>query len=203
MNAFLDALAARTPTPGGGAAAGAAGAVAAAQAEMVVAFSIGKKALAQHEPALREAHGRLRRARALLLQLAEEDAHAFDAVGDLMKLPEDDARRRRDMPAAAAAAVRIPQTTIAACVDLLRLLEELAPICNPRLLSDLAVAATLAAAGARASRWNVVVNRPLLEEAAGRDGAPSPQDAVAETDAMLRRGADLLRSVENACSPPD
>src|SRR5262245_5876212 len=79
---FLEALAARTPTPGGGAVASAVGATAAALARMVVAYSLGKKSLAAHQPALEIAARELDVARALLLRLADEDAAAYALLSE-------------------------------------------------------------------------------------------------------------------------
>ena len=56
---YLGALAAKSPTPGGGAVASTTGATAAALAGMVVAYSLGKKNLAPHQPLLEDAAHRL------------------------------------------------------------------------------------------------------------------------------------------------
>lgn len=166
LASFLEALAAKTPAPGGGASACVAGAIAAAQAEMVVAYSVGKKDLAAHRPRLESAHGSLSRARALLVRLADEDAAAYSLVNDLQRLPADDARRTAELPEALAASIQIPLAAMAACVDVLRLMESLAPITNRHLHSDLQIAAILAEASVRSSQRNVLVNAPSVEEAA-------------------------------------
>ena len=77
---FLAALAAKQPAPGGGSVAALAGALAAAMGEMVLNYSIGKKDLAAHEPALREVLAGLTRARAMLLELLIEDQLAFEKL---------------------------------------------------------------------------------------------------------------------------
>src|SRR4051812_31791558 len=151
---FLASVAAKTPAPGGGAVASAVGALAAALAQMVVSYSVGKKALVEHEPRLKEAAAILERARGLLLELAEEDAAAYGTVNELQKLAADDPRRA-GLGAANSASVQVPLAVMAACVDLLRLFETLGPITNKQLRSDLAIAAILAEAAARASRWDV------------------------------------------------
>src|SRR5262249_43764940 len=74
LNDFLASIAFKTPTPGGGAVASTVAALAAALAQMVVAYSAGKKSLAQHEPTLQSSLKTLERARQILLQLADEDA---------------------------------------------------------------------------------------------------------------------------------
>src|SRR3954447_21716538 len=62
---FLTAAAAKQPAPGGGSATALAGALAAAMSEMVLNYSVGKKDLAEHQPALTEALAELTRARGL------------------------------------------------------------------------------------------------------------------------------------------
>ena len=163
---FLEQVGAKTPAPGGGAVASAAGAIAAALTKMVVAYSVGKKSLAEHQPALEDAARMLERTAALLMDLADEDAAAYGLVNELSRLPENDPRRIRDYPAATAAAVQAPMATLAACCDLLRLVETLAPITNRHLRSDLAISAVLAEAAGRSAWWNVAVNLPQMGDGA-------------------------------------
>jgi formiminotetrahydrofolate cyclodeaminase len=194
LDGFLDQLGSRTPAPGGGAAASIAGATGAALARMVVEYSLGKKALAEHQPALGKARESLLRLAAMFLQLADEDAEAYGLVNELSRLPETDPRRTAEFAAAAAAAVAAPRAVLAACCDLLRLLEALAPITNRHLRSDLAIAAILAEAGARAARWNIVVNLPLIGDEGGRVEIDAESRREVE-DAAARRGR-----VEAACA---
>ncbi len=158
IGVFLSALGAKSPTPGGGAVAAMTGATGAALARMEVRYSLGKKNLAEHQPALESADAALQRFEALLLGLGDEDAAAYGLVNELQKLPESDARRRSDLPAAEAAALSVPRAVLAACCDLLRMIETLAPMTNKHLRSDLAIAAVLAEAGAKSAWWNVRVN---------------------------------------------
>lgn len=195
LGAFLERLGAKSPTPGGGAAVCASGALAAGLAQMVVAYSLGKKALAAHQPALERAGAALGRARGLFLELADEDAEAYGLVNELMKLPETDGRRRQELPAAIEASIQVPMAAIAACTEVLRLCEDLAPISNRALHSDLAIAAVLAEGAARASVWNVRVNAALLPDHSAR--APLVERAAAAVeDARKRREA-----VERECTP--
>lgn len=192
LSDFLASIASKTPTPGGGAVASAVGALAAALAQMVVSYSLGKKSLAQHEPRLQESTKVLERARGLLLELADEDAAAYGTVNELSKLSEGDPRRS-GLPAATAASVQVPLAVMAACVDLLRLFETLAPITNKQLRSDLAIAAVLADATVRASRWNVVVNVAFLTDAA----AVEPTNKTAA--GLVGESVRLCATVEKAC----
>jgi formiminotetrahydrofolate cyclodeaminase len=190
---LLSQIAAKTPAPGGGAVACATGALAASLAHMVVSYSLGKKSLAAHQDSLQHASAALKRANQLLLELADEDAHAYALVNELMRLPETDPRRQQEWGAAIDASIQIPMAAIATCADLLRLAETLAPITNTMLHSDLAIAAVLAESAARASRWNVLVNVAALP-------ADRRTPILAEADRILESAAARARAVERACT---
>lgn len=191
LDQFLEALASKTPTPGGGAAAGLVGSTAAALAGMVVAYSVGKKNLAEHEPALRDAAERLARARVLMLDLADEDAAAYGTVNELSKLPEGDPRRE-GLAAAQRASVQVPMVMLAACADVLRLMESLAPITNRHLRSDLGIAGVLAESAARSALWNVRVNVQALSAGEGLE-------AFAEAERLVEDCAARAARLDQAC----
>lgn len=189
---LLGNVAAKTPAPGGGAVASAAGALASSLANMVVAYSLGKKNLAEHQPTLERAAKMLAKAGEILLQLADEDAAAYALVNELSKLPEDDARRMREYPDAVEAAVNVPRAVVGTCCDVLRLLEQLAPITNKHLRSDLAIAAILAEAAAKSGWWNVAVNLTLIEDETARQ-------VREEMMGMLEEAAARRVRIERAC----
>lgn len=191
---LLSQIAAKTPAPGGGAVASAVGALGAALGSMVVAYSIGRKALANHQPALQNAAATLERARAVMLRLAEEDAAAYDRFSELSRLPEGDPQRESELPVVATLCLQAPQAAAATACDLLRLLEDLAPITNRNLRSDLAIAAILAEAAARSAWWNVLVNLPNLPDAAQRDRI------AADVQAMLEEASHRRHRIEQACA---
>lgn len=170
---FLGAVAAKSPAPGGGAVASASGALAAALAQMVVNYSIGKKDLLEQQEELKHALAKLERARAVFLELADEDAAAYSQLNALQKLSPGDPKRTSELPAAQQVAVQVPRSVAAAAIDLLRMFEQLAPITNRYLRSDLGIAADLAEATVRAALWNVRINT---------DGLPSGQRAEIEKD---------------------
>lgn len=190
---LLSAVASKTPTPGGGAVAAVTGALAAATAGMVVAYSIGRKSLAAHEPRLLEAERTLTAARAAFLRLADEDAAAYAPLNELLRLPPGDARRGRELGPAVVAALMPPRAMLGAALSVLHLAESLAPITNRNLRSDLGVAAVLAAAAARAAAWNIEVNLPLVADEAQR--AALARESRAGSDEAAARCA----RVEAAC----
>lgn len=192
LSTFLDQLGAKTPAPGGGAVACSVGAIAASLARMVVAYSLGKKNLAEHQPSLQQADASLQAFASVFLRLADEDAAAYSWVSELQKLPAGDARREREMATAQAAALGAPRAALGASCDLLRLVERLAPITNRFLRSDLAIAGVLAESAARSAWWNVLVNLEFLSEA-------ERAQVRGECEAMLRDAEERRRRVEAAC----
>src|SRR3954469_16457620 len=90
---FLDATAARQPTPGGGAVTALTGALAAAIGEMTLNYSVGRKGAEAFEPELRPGLDELRHVRQLLVKEIVEDQAAFSELTAARKLPESDPER--------------------------------------------------------------------------------------------------------------
>lgn len=175
---FSDALAARTPVPGGGAVAAVTLAHAAALAGMVVEFTLGKPAFAAHEDALRAAAARLAAIRAEALALADRDAAAYGALNALWKLPKDAPERTARWPAAIAEAIDAPQAILDLSAVVAATCGTLAGRTNANLASDLAIAADLARLSARAAAHNVRVNLPSVGDAADRAARAARMDAA-------------------------
>lgn len=169
IGAFLAALASKEPTPGGGTVVPVVGALGAALARMVIAYSVGRKSLAEHEALLTDADARLARAVAVLLALADADAEAYSVLNAAMRLPKDDDSRAARVAAAARDAIAPPRAAMATGIDLLRLFEELAPRTSKMLSSDLRIAAILAECLVRAAAENVRVNLPLVGDKSAAD----------------------------------
>ena len=169
LEAFLTALAARQPAPGGGSVAALSGALAAAMGQMVLNYSIGKKDLLTHEPALRAAFDELVRARSMMLELLVEDQLAFEKLTAARKACNNAGDKDPTFAAALLACIRIPQTVGATAAAVLELCERVTPIVNKYLLSDLAVCAEMAMATVRCASYNVRVNLGDLSDAAGSE----------------------------------
>src|SRR4051812_17513956 len=184
---FLGAAAAKQPTPGGGSVAALAGALAASMGEMVLNYSVGKKSLAEHEPALRAALAELTRARHLLLQLMIEDQVAYEALTAARKLPELNPARQSEFNVALLASIRVPQAMAAASVAMLELADRLIDKVNHYLLSDLAVCCELSMATIRCAAYNVRANLPHLTDSKARN-------EIDQTDRRFsERGVTLIR----------
>lgn len=171
VGGFAAKLAEKVPAPGGGAVAGVTAAHAVALLEMVLSYSVGKKRFAAREAEAPQLAARLATLRAEALAAATADATAYAALNALWKLPDGDATKARDFPAAVEAAIAAPQSLLAIAEATLDLGASLLPDSAPALDSDLAISADLAAAAARAAAWNVRVNLPSLTDAGRRERA--------------------------------
>jgi formiminotetrahydrofolate cyclodeaminase len=186
---FLDAAAAKRPTPGGGSITALVGALAASMGEMAVNYSVGKKGLEAYQNELKPALAQLTRTRALLMQLMVEDQGAFEAITAARKLPETDPQRADRFNAALLACIRIPEAMAAASVEVLAVVDRIANFVNPFLLSDLAVCADLAMAATRCAIYNVRANLPDVKDASDRASIEST------IRALLTRAAALIQRV--------
>ncbi len=163
---LVERLATSDPVPGGGSAAALAGAMGAALVRMVVELTLGRSAAEGNERALTEIGVAASNWQSELLNLAELDASAYAAVVTARRLPRDSERDRhaRDVQVAAALreATRVPLATARVAHEVLGLAELLAPIGNRNAVSDVGVAALLAATALRGAALNVEINLPHL-----------------------------------------
>jgi formiminotetrahydrofolate cyclodeaminase len=188
---YLDRAAAKQPVPGGGGVAGVVGALAASLGEMVLAYSVGRKELAQHESRLADCTKSVHAMRQRLVELADADAEAYAELNRAMQMDKDLPERKAELARAALGAARVPLDVIRVIAELMHCFEAMTGMTNRWLRSDLAMAAILAEAVARASRWNIVVNRSFL------DGMS--YGLLDDADGLIERIASGAERVQRAC----
>ncbi len=187
VGGLIEAVAARTPAPGGGAVAAVTAALAAALGRMVAGYAAGGTGLGESGRVLRELSE-------YALRLAGEDARAFARLSSLWKLPQDHPERRAGWDEAVDAAIDAPWRVLETALRVLEVLERGAPG-STRLRSDVAISAILAEAAARAAAWNVRINLELLPD---RARAKNLEERTARA---LERAAEACRAVERSCEP--
>jgi formiminotetrahydrofolate cyclodeaminase len=194
---LIERLGTSDPIPGGGSAAALAGAMAAALVQMVVALTAGRPAAEAEEATLREIGNAAAAAQSDLLRLTELDAAAYGAVVSARRLPKETELERRARDAQVAAATReattTPLETARRAADVLTLAERLTPIGNRNAISDVGVAALLAAAALRGAAMNVRINLPYL---AADD--PLRVDAAEGLDTVVANLDQRERSIRQA-----
>ena len=168
IGAWLDELGSAAPAPGGGAAAAMSVAAAAALVEMVGNLTVGRSAYAGHEAQMTAVRDAARRLRRLALGQIDEDAQVFRALMAAYRLPRDtDQQRAARGPAIQVATRRaagVPLDVAATAAEVIELAAELPGRSNPNVLSDVGVAAALAAAAIEAAAINVDVNLATLTD---------------------------------------
>ena len=163
---FLDDAAADVPSPGGGSASALAGALGAAMASMAANFTLGRKRFADVADQVRCLLEVCERVRTELTDLIDADARAYEALCAARRLPADSSadKKKRDQATREAArkAAGVPLAAVRLCLELLCACRGLLPLVNPALVSDVGVAASLAAAALEGAALNVEVNLPSV-----------------------------------------
>jgi formiminotetrahydrofolate cyclodeaminase len=152
---LLDQIAARTPAPGGGAAAALTGATA-SLVEMAAAFAADRHGADDN---LVKVRNRATILRARLLELADEDALAYQPVIDALALPRSDPQRAGKLKAALSAAAEPPSQIATAAAEVAELAVTVATAPgNEHLLGDATTAGMLAEATTKAAARLVELN---------------------------------------------
>ena len=167
IGSFLTRLAARSAAPGGGATGALQAAQAAALLAMVARFSDGPRYDA-------ETVGRVRAAADGLADegagLAAADSAAFEKVIAAYGLPKDTseakAARSAAIADAMAGAARPPADLMAASVRLVGLAEDLLPVANKNVISDIGAAAAAISAAAVTAALNIEANLAAINDPA-------------------------------------
>ena len=167
IGSFLTRLAARSAAPGGGATGALQAAQAAALLAMVARFSDGPRYDA-------ETVGRVRAAADGLADegvgLAAADSAAFEKVIAAYGLPKDTseakAARSAAIADATAGAARPPADLMAASVRLVGLAEDLLPVANKNVISDIGAAAAAISAAAVTAALNIEANLAAIKDPA-------------------------------------
>jgi methenyltetrahydrofolate cyclohydrolase len=195
IDGFLGRLADRVPAPGGGASAALHAAQAAALLGMVARYSTGPR-YAEHTERIERIIAETDRLRVLAVTLAEDDAAAFTAVTDAYKLPKGDpaeqAARSAAIAEALAGAARPPAEVVAVALAEVALAEELLPIGNRNVVTDVAAAAEAARAAATTARVNIEVNLGGIADPEVRAGLVAEAAGV---DALVARAEQVTAAV--------
>ncbi len=175
---FLEKVAAKTPTPGGGSVSAVVGALGAALGVMASRYSDAG-----------EAEHALDALKAEFLPLADQDAEAYGQVNKALALPkgtdEDKKRRKEALQIALAEAADVPLKGMGMAIRGLEVLAELAPRCNKNLTSDLSGAARFLATALAGCAENVAVNARALADKVRRGGLEREQARLEEQARLL------------------
>jgi formiminotetrahydrofolate cyclodeaminase len=182
---FLEQVAARVPTPGGGGVAAVTAALAAGLVAMAARFSDAQL------PAAADLAGQADQLRGRAAVLADQDAAAYRAVLDAYRLPQtgDGSERRKRIGAALHDATAVPLEIAEIAAGVGELAAAAADQGNPNLRGDAVVAAHLAEASARGAAALVGINTSLGDLPGELSGRAASAVAAAQA-AAARASAD-------------
>lgn len=165
---LLAALSSPDPTPGGGTAAAIAGAMGGSLLVMVTGLAKSKTNTDEEKAALAEARARIEPVVALLMQLADADTEAFNAVMAAYRLAkatdDEKAARTRAIQQALRGATDVPLDTLRACASAIDHGRSVARHGNRSAASDIGVAVGLLKAAAEGAAANVRINLEGLKD---------------------------------------
>jgi formiminotetrahydrofolate cyclodeaminase len=185
IDSFLDALASKEPTPGGGAVAGLLAGIASSLGNMVLAYSEGKKSLAEHCDVHADCFSILQEAQSEAIRLGNADAQAYEKVSELWKLPKDNATRIESWDAVHLDAARVPIEIMKLSENVLQTLQRLHGKTNAMLRSDLLIAALVAETAARSAFFNVGVNTGQVADAVQKEKLDAQASKILATCRVL------------------
>lgn len=161
---FLDELASKAPTPGGGGAAAMVGAVGIALGNMVGSLTVGKKKYAAVEAEIIELNKRAEKLRKDMYELIKGDAEAFMPVAKAYGIPKDDPSRGEVMEAALKGAAEVPLKIMRSCCEALGLIKEYAEKGSVLAISDAGCAAVICKAALESAALNVYINTKSMKD---------------------------------------
>ena len=198
LRSFCLELSSDEPSPGGGTAAAASGAMAASLLVMVCGITARSKKHAADKRELESLGRSLAKARDKLIDLAKEDAHAYDLVVMAMRKARADGDRRSKKSAVSALgyAAEVPMNTASLCIDVLEGAVRVSEIGSRSASSDVGVATHLAYVGYMGAAMNVRINLKDLGDSAFVKSADRKLAVFDDRAEKLKRGS--LRALQKA-----
>lgn len=194
VDEFLDALAGRTPTPGGGSVIALSGSCATALARMIVAYSLRDGQPGSVRDRLLAAASQLAAADAILRALITRDAQAYAALRGAAALRKNDAKQEDGYQRALLSAATVPLEVAALCGQVLDILNSEKELLSRHLHSDLTVSAELLAASVTGAAPLLRVNATHLSDAGRRSKLESSIESVRDRARQHRQAIDAFVS---------
>ena len=127
----------------------------------------------------------------MFAQLVDDDVAAYKLYQASSKL-DDGPEKDEQVQLATAAAINVPREVTKLALAVMADMKELAGKCNTWLITDLMASATLCAAAARLSDYNVRINLPSVAD------ADQAKELGASSTADLAKAGELLDEIEAA-----
>ncbi len=178
---FVDEVASKSPTPGGGAVGATVAALGAALIQMVANLTLGKKGYEDYEAEMERVVAEADYRRNKLLESADDDIKAFDEVMKALKLPkntpEEKEERKIKLQESLKKACEVPYELAREISKLCPLAESVAKFGNKNAHSDAESAVALLEAAFACALANVEINLKSIKD---EEFVSSMREAVSE-----------------------
>ncbi len=168
LDDFINEVASKSPTPGGGAVGAVVGALGAALVEMVASLTVGKKGYEDYEAEMERVISESSYRRKRLLEIADEDIKAFNDFMNTLKLPKDTPEKKKIR------SEKLQESLKKACevpYDLAREISKICPLANSvnkfgnkNAISDAKRAIALLDAAFKSAIANVEINLKSIKD---------------------------------------
>ena len=199
VQTFLDDLASKASTPGGGSAAAIMGAMGAALVSMVANLTVGKKNYEAVDDEMQELLARSEQVREKLSNMIKADIDVFDQVMAAYGLPkdtdEDKAARSKSIQSALKEATDVPLACVGLCAEVIQLCKPMAEKGNTNVISDAGVAVLAANAALRSAALNVYINiGGIKDEEFANDRRQQLESMLAGKNELTEEVYELVKS---------
>lgn len=196
---FLDELASKSATPGGGSVAAVMGAQAAALVSMVCHLTIGKVKYAEVESDMQNLLEKSEALRESLTGMIKADVDVFNRLMAAYGLPketdEDKLQRSAVIQAVLKDATDVPLECASACAQAVMLSQIAAQKGSLAVISDAGVAVMAAYAGLKSASLNVYINAASIKDRAFADSKLAELDNILNgIDAIVADTYHLVRT---------
>lgn len=191
LKEYLDDLAGRSPTPGGGSAAALTAAIGCALISMVANYTISKTKFQEAQGFVKDTLQISEKIRQQLMRLVDQDVEAYKKYYNATKLLETDEKQKQfkkdAIQSSLKEAVGVPLNICRLTVELLKVCPDLAEVGNPNLVSDVGVGALLLEGAFNSAALNVRINLKQLKD----EKFCNDTEAIIET---LKKDIDLFKN---------
>lgn len=166
--AFVEVLASKAPTPGGGGAAALVGAIGTALGNMVGSLTVGKKKYADVQEDMERLKGCADELQGRLLELVAKDAEVFTPLSRAYGMPhateEEKAEKQRVMEGCLKQCCDVPLQIMRACCEAIDLCDEFAQKGSALAISDAGCGVICCKAALQAASLNVFINTKSMTD---------------------------------------
>ena len=187
-NEYLEVLASKTPTPGGGSAAAVYGAIGTALGEMVGNLTSGKKKFAIYEEDVQKILARLSGARMDFIRLEKADEEAFQPLSEAyrMKAETDEEKKEKEerMEECLKAAAKVPMEVMERAVSVMDDIEFLALHGSRLAVSDAGVGIQGIRSALLGAVMSVYINTKMMKDREYAEAVNS------QAELLIRKGTE-------------